>query len=424
MAELSLYSLEQNKLNKTQTAVASEKIINSSGTFTIKKSVPSDAKFTDTVYTHPSSHPASMITQSSSARFVTDAEKAEWSAKWDYSEDTIKSVKVNSAKNADTVNGKTVAVNVPANAKFTDTVYTHPSSHPASMITGLHASATTGVAGSVAWGNVTGKPSLLSLGTSSSTAYRGDRGLIAYNHSQSAHVPTGRTITAGNGLTGGGTLESNRTITLATPGALTNATTNEVTTSSHTHSLPNRTSGSSSAGYVTYSGTTRTTGTFYGGTTAPTGTTRLNYDGYLYATRSYNAVYNDYAEYFLKDEQEIEAGDIIIKNPDGHGFIKSQKAKSNLVVGVMSTDYAQCIGGDRDVSVEEQEEKYAPVGMAGRVPVKVTGRIELGDLIVSSHIPGVGMASKEYTPGTVVGKALEVHDSDEVGKIEMLIMNM
>ena len=39
------------------------------------------------------------------------------------------------------------------------TVYTHPSTHPASMITGLHPSATTGVAGSVAWDNVTGKPS-------------------------------------------------------------------------------------------------------------------------------------------------------------------------------------------------------------------------------------------------------------------------
>lgn len=37
--------------------------------------------------------------------------------------------------NADTVNGKTVEVNVPANAKFTDTVYEHPAAHDASMIT-------------------------------------------------------------------------------------------------------------------------------------------------------------------------------------------------------------------------------------------------------------------------------------------------
>ena len=145
--------------------------------------------------------------------------------------------------------------------------------------------------------------------------------------------------------------------------------------------------------------------------------------GELTASKDYNAVYNDYAEYFLKNE-EIEAGDIVQKNPDSDGYIKAQSAHSKLVIGVMSTDFAQCIGGDRDVTPEEQEKKYAPVGLAGRVPVKVVGKVELGDLIVSSEIPGVGMASKEYIPGTVVGKALESYDSDEVGKIEMLIMNI
>lgn len=39
--------------------------------------------------------------------------------------------------NADTVGDFTVESNVPAGAKFTDTVYTHPTTHPASMITGL-----------------------------------------------------------------------------------------------------------------------------------------------------------------------------------------------------------------------------------------------------------------------------------------------
>ena len=39
--------------------------------------------------------------------------------------------------NAATVNGKTVLTNVPSGAKFTDTIYTHPTTHPASMITGL-----------------------------------------------------------------------------------------------------------------------------------------------------------------------------------------------------------------------------------------------------------------------------------------------
>lgn len=41
-------------------------------------------------------------------------------------------------------NGKTIEASVPANAKFTDTVYTHPATHPASMITGLSTVATSG----------------------------------------------------------------------------------------------------------------------------------------------------------------------------------------------------------------------------------------------------------------------------------------
>lgn len=39
--------------------------------------------------------------------------------------------------NSSTVNGHTVETNIPEGAKFTDTVYVHPETHPASMITGL-----------------------------------------------------------------------------------------------------------------------------------------------------------------------------------------------------------------------------------------------------------------------------------------------
>lgn len=44
-------------------------------------------------------------------------------------------------------------------------------------------------------------------------------------------------IIAGNGVTGGGNLEANRTITLGTPSTITSATTNSVTANSHTHAL-------------------------------------------------------------------------------------------------------------------------------------------------------------------------------------------
>lgn len=44
-------------------------------------------------------------------------------------------------------------------------------------------------------------------------------------------------IVAGNGLSGGGNLTASRTITLGTPGNITNSTTNSVSTTSHTHAL-------------------------------------------------------------------------------------------------------------------------------------------------------------------------------------------
>lgn len=50
-------------------------------THTLDKSVPSNAVFTDTVYTHPDSHPATMITQDNTHRFVTDTEKTVWNGK-------------------------------------------------------------------------------------------------------------------------------------------------------------------------------------------------------------------------------------------------------------------------------------------------------------------------------------------------------
>jgi hypothetical protein len=115
-------------------------------------------------------------------------------------------------------------------------------------------------------------------------------------------VATTTTISAGTGLSGGGDLSANRSLSLAnttvTPGSygsssaiptftvdaqgrLTAAGTTSIT-------LPSGlTSGSAGVGYVTYNGTTATVGQFDGGTTAPSGTTRLNYGGNFYATNFY-----------------------------------------------------------------------------------------------------------------------------------------
>jgi hypothetical protein len=161
--------------------------------------------------------------------------------------------------------------------------------------------------------------------------------------------------------------------------------------------------------------------TFGGLLTASAGVSVI---GNITATgKVYNAVYSDYAEYFLKDE-DLEAGDVVCKNPNGNGYIKSPDAYNKLVVGVFSDEYSHCIGGDKDKDVTEQEAKYAPVGMVGRLKVKVWGKVEPGDLLVSSCIPGVAMAANRYIPGTVIGKSLKGHSGNTIDRLEMLILNM
>lgn len=78
--------------------------------------------------------------------------------------------------------------------------------HPWAQVTGQPATATRWPT----WSEVTSKPSL---------------------------VETSRTISAGNGLSGGGSLASNRTISLGTPSTITGSSTNSVASSSHTHAI-------------------------------------------------------------------------------------------------------------------------------------------------------------------------------------------
>ena len=99
----------------------------------VKTDVPTGAKFTDTVYTHPTKHPSSIITQTATARFVTDTQIDSWDNKETPTGAQTKATKALTDATA-YVDGK-VLTDVPSNAKFTDTVYSHPTNHPATIIT-------------------------------------------------------------------------------------------------------------------------------------------------------------------------------------------------------------------------------------------------------------------------------------------------
>lgn len=146
-------------------------------------------------------------------------------------------------------------------------------------------------------------------------------------------------------------------------------------------------------------------------------TTRINYNGNFYATKVFNAIYNDYAEYFKKDEP-TEPGDIVELNLNGDGYIKSKTYASKLVRGVHSDTYGHLLGGH---GKEDDDDNFIPLALCGRVKVKILGEAKKGQYIVTSDMPGVGIAINEYIPGAVIGQVEEDKDSYGVSRIWMFI---
>jgi hypothetical protein len=165
---------------------------------------------------------------------------------------------------------------------------------------------------------------------------------------------------------------------------------------------------------------TKAAGEFDIGTVAPSNTNRVNLDGYFYATRVYNAWFNDYAEYFDRGE-ETEPGDIVMIDPNTGKYIKAGGYANKLVRGVHSNEYGHCIGGDGSPNVEE---RFIPLGLAGKVHVKLIGKAKIGQNIICSNIPGVGIAIDDYIPGAIVGQCEENKNTESIEKIKMFIIRM
>lgn len=181
------------------------------------------------------------------------------------------------------------------------------------------------------------------------------------------------TVTAGNGLTGGGNLSTSITVTMGTPSDITGTSTNNVTATSHTHKLDITTlatytvlATSTETSALRYTGHTKTNAALYGGTTAPSDTTRLNYDGYFYATRVYNIVYSDYAECFDNNDLVYDQIKHRIVALNNRGQLELAKFRSNNIIGIVSDNYGMLLGGSEE---DVLNNKKIPVGLAGTLYV-------------------------------------------------------
>ena len=147
------------------------------------------------------------------------------------------------------------------------------------------------------------------------------------------------------------------------------------------------------------------------------GYTYIPTSGTLTATvfngQAVTARYADLAEIYSTDA-DYEPG-TVVKLGGSEEITQTESHADNDVFGVISTDPAFLMNKDAE---------GLPVALTGRVPVKVIGKINKGDRLVSSDVPGVAWAytdSDSYDARAVIGRALQNKDDGDAGVIEAVI---
>ena len=135
----------------------------------------------------------------------------------------------------------------------------------------------------------------------------------------------------------------------------------------------------------------------------------------LTAGSKLESTYADLAEYY-NGEEDYESGTVVCFGGSKEIHVSDVKC-STRVAGVVSTNPAY---------IMNQSQTGIPVAVAlqGRVPCKVTGKCEKGDLMVHD---GQGGATAWYhvatimQPGVVIGKAIADKDNSELSIIEIAV---
>ena len=126
-----------------------------------------------------------------------------------------------------------------------------------------------------------------------------------------------------------------------------------------------------------------------------------------------SAKYADLAENYLADE-DYEVGTVLIFG--GEQELTTTKYKGDRkVAGVVSENPAHLMNS------QLEGDHVTPLALQGRTPCKVIGKVEKGDIIVTSAIPGYGMVDNNPVIGTVIGKAVGTKDDDGHGIVEVVV---
>jgi len=130
---------------------------------------------------------------------------------------------------------------------------------------------------------------------------------------------------------------------------------------------------------------------------------------------SVQAKYADLAERFESDRPYSPGTVVALGGPAEITEVETEL--SDDVFGVISTRAAYLMNG-----AAGSDETHPPVAVSGRVPVRVIGKIQKGDRLVSA---GNGLAraaaKNEITPWNVIGRSLQTKNDTGQGTIEAIV---
>lgn len=167
---------------------------------------------------------------------------------------------------------------------------------------------------------------------------------------------------------------------------------------------------STSTRYVPFAGDASSNGSSLNTATSFTYTPST---GVLNATAT-SAYYADLAERYEADAV-YEVGTVLVIGGDKEVTTTDQFADTR-VAGIVSKKPAYLMNSEAG-----NDETHPAIALKGRVPCKVIGYIEKGDLLVTSAHPGYATAAKSVSAGAVIGKALE-KNSEGFAIIEVLVV--
>lgn len=125
------------------------------------------------------------------------------------------------------------------------------------------------------------------------------------------------------------------------------------------------------------------------------------------------ALYADLAENYLGDA-DYEPGTVLVFGGDEEVTTTDQKG-DRRVAGVVTTNPAHLMNSHL------KGEHVVGVALQGRVPCKVLGRVEKGDILVTSAVSGYAIVDNEPRVGTVIGKAVGIKTDDGYGIVEVVV---